>query len=168
MVTQDEFSEFWKEAFNALLHRAKRFGLDQESSEDVLQDTAIEAILKLEGFRDRLDLEKWLNVAFRYRCIDKLADRALIKFTALPHDVVETGALGQQDTKTQEIRAWIECMPGRQREVIERFVAGETASEISSSMKVDVSTVRSLKRHAMDRLKRRFSELNNHQEDGNE
>jgi DNA-binding NarL/FixJ family response regulator len=49
----------------------------------------------------------------------------------------------------QVIRRAVEQLPTRQREVLERFSAGETSANIAKALNIMPTTVRSLKRFAL-------------------
>lgn len=142
------------EAFNDFITQAKRLGLDESSAEDVVQDIAIEAMHKLERFSDSSHFRKWAHTTLRFRCMDYFAERIAVRFCALSSEsaAVEPGASTVKHWE-RDVRDCIENLPTRQREVLERLAAGESPGEIAEAIKIDISTVRSLKRHALSNVK---------------
>ena len=57
--------------------------------------------------------------------------------------------LNQFSPLNQVIRDAVEQLPTRQREVLERFSAGETSANIAKALSIMPTTVRSLKRFAL-------------------
>lgn len=58
-----------------------------------------------------------------------------------------------------EVRAAIEELPKRQRDILERRMAGETTADIARVLGIDDATVRSQKRNAFTKIKLRLWSL---------
>ena len=155
MVTLAEFSIEWERLFGVLVRKAKSFGLDQSTAEDIVQDVAIEAIAKLSTFEDQVHLMRWAQKVVRFRSLDQLAGMPL--FLGDGSDLVSRDSanefvespLNQFSPLNQVIRDAVEQLPTRQREVLERFSAGETSANIAKALSIMPTTVRSLKRFAL-------------------
>lgn len=155
VLTFDEFTTLWKNIFDELIQRARRLGLPHSLAEDVVQDTAIEAIqriLKNKGFNDAGHFTKWAYVTLRFRCLDYLATNRW----GLPIGDVAQAATGEYSGDSQQVseilREIIAKLPDRQREVVERIAANESTESIASAMDISEATVRSLKRLAKEKI----------------
>lgn len=149
MVTLAEFSIEWERLFGVLVRKAKLFGLDQSTAEDIVQDVAIEAIAKLSTFEDQVHLMRWAQKVVRFRSLDQLAGMPL--FLGDGSDLVSKDSENEfvESPLNQVIRDALEQLPARQREVLERFSAGETSANIAKALSIMPTTVRSLKRFAL-------------------
>ncbi len=149
MVTLAEFSIEWERLFGVLVRKAKSFGLDQSTAEDIVQDVAIEAIAKLSTFEDQVHLMRWAQKVVRFRSLDQLAGMPL--FLGDGSDLVSKDSENEfvESPLNQVIRDAVEQLPTRQREVLERFSAGETSANIAKALSIMPTTVRSLKRFAL-------------------
>ena len=149
MVTLAEFSSEWERLFGVLVRKAKSFGLDQSTAEDIVQDVAIEAIAKLSTFEDQVHLLRWAQKVVRFRSLDQLA--GLPNLLGDGSDVLSKDSANEsvEGPLIQVIRRAVEQLPTRQREVLERFSAGETSANIAKALNIMPTTVRSLKRFAL-------------------
>lgn len=119
-----------------------------------MQDIALVAFLRREEFEDARHLGLWASRGARWLAIDRI--RSLQRRHKLLQQAPrKRGSSGHVILQIEEL---ISRLPDRQRQVIEKSLAGFTDREIAKSLAVAPSTVRSLRRHARYQLATEFGE----------
>lgn len=158
-----DFSQIWEEDHDLFIRQARRFGLSHVGAEDVVQDLAIEALGRRSRFRDRQHFRNWALHVIKYRAIDWLAGNALITLGEGVDGIPATARASQERSLLDEqVRRFIDQIPHRQKEVLEKLAAGISVAEVGKEMGIGPNTVRSLKRHALafirEKMARHFEE----------
>lgn len=130
---------------------------DQDDVEEVFQETALKILRN--NYLDRFDetrssLTTWLGMIARTTAIDHLRRRRM-ETTGL--DETEPAPDTDFDAAVEPLAVPLGLLTDRQREILElSFQAGLDAPEIARRLRISPPTVRSIKRQAIERLRRHF------------
>lgn len=73
-----ELSSWYDAKFKKIVFRITiKFGFDQELAEDITQDVLLNAISKIESFRNESSLNTWLESIIRNACIDQIRKKTV-------------------------------------------------------------------------------------------
>jgi RNA polymerase sigma factor (sigma-70 family) len=164
-VDVHEFQSVWGEIVPKLVSLAKgRFHLPQAEVDDALQDVALLAWrhFKQGLFREAEHLRAWCLVTMAHRCIDRLRT-IRINPASLDIDVASKESSGESATSLEHFAKIVQQqaakLPPRQRDVMQRFLLGESVGQISKALGITEATVRSLKRFGTMLLRKEITEV---------
>ena len=133
----------------------RRLG-DDDSAQDLLQETFVMAIRRAEQLARAASPRAWLFAVARNLC--RSAVRRRRPLTGLPSQLA--GEAERADPRVERMREAIAALPRRQREALElRLREDLTYEEIASVLGIPVGTVRSRLHHAVRRLRSRMADL---------
>lgn len=142
---------------------AMRGGASSAVAEEIVQDVMLRVWRNAAQFDPaRAQVSAWIYQIARNRRID------LVRRTPppLPEDLLgpprseDTGAALALEQEVARLRAALEALPAKQREVVEKAYLGELShQEISRQVNLPLGTVKSRLRLAIDRLRHELREL---------
>ena len=148
-ISNEEFACVWKEHFERLRSIARKY-VSHAIAEDVLQDVAMEAVLRdrASGFETSDDFVRWLYKVTKFRAIDEYRANA----RRIARELSQEVAIPETDTSTQDLFDGIAALPPRQREVINLILGGVKIADIAGKLQISVSAVRTHKHEAFKSL----------------
>lgn len=160
MLTPDDearFTNWWAQVEEDILAIGRWYLGSQSAAEDGAQDVAYAAITNFSSFRNLAHFSAWTKTRTRWLALGSLRIRKReIPATDSGIDLasviieepgdVETGERVEQER--QLLAEAIDRLPPRQRKVMIRKLEGHATKKIAHELRIKLSTVRSLYRHA--------------------
>lgn len=132
-----------------LAYLRRRFG-DRQAAEDLLQETFVQAVRRVEWLTEAVSPRAWLFGIARHVALT--AQRRHRRLQPLPADLETVGP--SADPRLESVRRAIAELPDVFRETLElRLRDGLTYEEIADVLQIPVGTVRSRLHHALQRLR---------------
>ena len=148
MKDEEKFNDWWHRLRPALQNTLAR--LVGAESQDILQDVSIMAVTRFSEFGRYEDFRRWAFKRANWLALDELARRR--RFVDDVGEIV-AGTVGSGDEPDREhIRSLVDRLPLRQQQVTLDLLDGFTTKEVARRHDIAVATVRSLWRHAKQRL----------------
>lgn len=168
------FVSLWREVEPGLLALARFLVHDSDTARDIVQETALEVLARLDRdprFWEQVQHPKrWLQAVVRHHAMDFW--RANARKVRQNQDTIESieswiqrkGAVDPSESvqtteELEKLRTIVAALPVRQREIMERFLAGESTDSISRAMDIHENSVRSLLRFARGAVAKRFTTI---------
>lgn len=163
-VTLESLKSLWISHYESLYWYAMRILGDRHEAEDVMQDTVLSLLQRHQGLEisDDTEFVAYCRVSLKHRCLDRFR----IRRPLLLGDDLDVVTIAPQSADNlvatemaNQVVHTINQLPPHQREVITRYMAGESTESIAAALSVKESTVRSLRRHAIRFLSERLQEV---------
>lgn len=156
MAVQQEtdkiFIQWWTKIQKRVLSIAQHY-LESSDVEDLAQDVAIAAYQRFDIFKNQEHFDAWVTNCARWFSIDRVRAK---KPTIDSYDSLDSfiSSNPPQDVSTwlSEVQEVFQRLPLNQREALSLWAEGYSSREIAKELKVEESTVRSLRRHARLKL----------------
>jgi RNA polymerase sigma factor (sigma-70 family) len=146
-------------------------GWQDSDAEDLVQETLVKGLVKLEGFEGRSKLSTWLNQICVHLCYERLRQRQRLAVGA-SKDLLETLSVqapgGQPDVlhqlldqeKMALLRRGLEGLGGPCREIIQRRdLEGQAYVEAARAMKLPMGTFTSRLLRCRERLRQAVRQI---------
>lgn len=135
-------------AIAAELPRLRSFALrltrDPEAARDLIQDTAVNALRRADGFQPGTNLHAWLGTIMRNQHITTGRRMAVRATSALESQVLDEGAGGQEAaTLLRGVLAISRRLPARYRRPLLAAAAGWQQHEIAAALRMPIGSVKS-------------------------
>ena len=132
-----------------LAYLRRGFG-DPHTAEDLLQETFVQAIRRIERLSQVVSPRAWLFAIARNVAATALRRRRVSGPLPIDLPAVEP----TEDQRLEEVRQAIAALPDAQREALELRLRGELSyEEIAAVLEIPLGTVRSRLHHALRRLR---------------
>lgn len=146
------FSKTFDEYFHTLVVFAKRFGLDIEECESIVQDSFIALWKNKTNFSDDLSVRVYLYTTVHGKVLNSFRRKRLemAYSESLPAEDIEKGCMEviiEEETQRLLYNA-IHRLPEHVREIILLNLDGKTNQEIADILKISVDTVKFHKKNA--------------------
>lgn len=145
------------ERLNTLANRLTR---DADEADDLVQETWLRAYLARASYRPTASIWSWIAAICTNAHIDRgraetrRRQRELTASFELPNESISVEEALSARARRAAVRAAIELLPPREREVVQRRAYAEQATEvIAREMRCAPSTVRAAATHACHRLR---------------
>jgi RNA polymerase sigma-70 factor (ECF subfamily) len=159
-----ELAPFYKHVYPALLLFAGRFLGEQAAflAEDCVQDAVFDAWRGRERFSTLASLKSFLYTAIRHDAVSiSRKERARRRYLGYREEEEVFFNTTVIDTETTALlRAAINSLPGREREVLEMsYVEGLKIEEIAGKLQLSSSSVKKYKTNAIRLLRQRLADV---------
>ncbi len=155
------FKEFFDDFYPVLCVFAERFLKNQEQSKDVAQESLIKFWNRRDEFDNLTKVKNFLYVVARNDCINIL--KKSVRSDDLSHiEELESESFLKETIINQEtfraVRAAVESLPQRMREIIEWSLQGMKNAEIAEQMNISPLTVHKAKKNAYQKLREKLKD----------
>ena len=152
------FPKTFDEYFHTLVVFAKRFGLDVEECESIVQDSFIALWKNRENFHDGLSVRVYLYTTVHGKVLNTLRRKKLevVYSESLSEGEIEKGCMEiiiEEETRRLLYNA-IHRLPEQVRQIILLNLDGKTNVEIAELLKMSVNTVKFHKKNAYKLLRK--------------
>jgi RNA polymerase sigma-70 factor, ECF subfamily len=143
------------QAFDKLVgrHMQKAFGVafrllgQREDAEDLVQETFLAALQKIDSFDTQREFSPWFYRILVNRCLNARKSRGRRSTVELPSEVVSAVASPLVQTERSELKSHLrramELLPERQRTIVNMFdLEGFSSPEIAEVLGISDGTVR--------------------------
>ena len=155
-----DFGTWWSAISPRLLKSAKARVRGSVDAEDLVQEVALIALRRGGTFASSEDLLKWSFTVLHSRLIDRVrsekrrGERLSILGRLLPKAFQPNY---ERSIDAGYLREAVTGLPPRQKEIMQRFLNGDSTEEIARDLGITEATVRSLKRFAQLHLAREMT-----------
>ena len=157
------FSGMFEEYFHALVYFARRFGLEMEECESIIQDTFVALWENKDNFSDGFSVRSYLYTTVRGKALNSIRHRKVETLYAEKHlSAGETesdcmGAIIEEETRRLLFNA-IRRLPEQVRKIILLNLEGKTNQEIADLLKISIDAVKFHKKNAYRILRKELRE----------
>ncbi|MDR0544380.1 MAG: sigma-70 family RNA polymerase sigma factor [Odoribacteraceae bacterium] len=162
--TREEFKRFFKEYFPAVRAFLTRYAKDEELARDLAQETFIKVYEHREDIRDIEHAKAFLYTVarrlYRDHCKHALARERFVASEEEAGEAWEDHEFLREITRQETLRvlrAAIDKLPPRARQVMIASLQGKNSTEVAREMNITPSTVKSLKKSALLSLRSMLS-----------
>lgn len=156
-----EFEVLFKKYFASMCIVAHRYIANTQAAEDIVQDIFIRLWEKKEEYKDIPDLQVFLYVLVKNRCIDYLrSQKDTVEYTQ--SELVKQADVFEDIVQEEEICRLIDeaiaSLPPQSARIMNFVLAGKQNKEIAENLNISVNSVKTLKYNALNTLRKMLEE----------
>ena len=148
---QERFLAWWAPVEGTVVAIATKILGSSDLAAEVAQDIAVAAWQKLSQFDTAEDLQRWCVKHSKWLALDRLRLRQR-RLGLLRRHAGRSRPPSPPADEILDLAEQVDRLPGRQRRVIEAYFEGRSDGQVAAELGVERATVRSLRRHALQRL----------------
>lgn len=160
------FHLLYENFFVALCIFARGYRLDREEAEDVVQDVFCKLYDERHLFTSISSLKSYLYASVKNGCLNYIRgekrrkDRESHYYDEVDDERTFFNDIVENEVH-RELKALLDELPPRCRDVFERVLQGATSEEIAETLQLSVDTVKNHRKRAKQILRERYSKLYN-------
>lgn len=146
-MIQEEFEQHVVKLQGALLGFAKSLTRDDDEAKDLLQETALKALVSKELYHDTGSIKSWLctimfNLFVNCRRRSSRQQAMIADFQLDAADDMEEGIDAECAVSATDIQQIMNLLPAKSRELFSLYLQGYHYDEIARRMEMPVGTVK--------------------------